>query len=91
MSAGTSIREAARRLHNSPRMDSKTHAIIKEIMPVNKGGRPKEIQARPVDCLELKMKRSMIRTATEATTVANEFLPETVSLTTFRRRLRSLD
>ncbi|OAQ22056.1 hypothetical protein K457DRAFT_1809979, partial [Linnemannia elongata AG-77] len=88
MSAGTSVRETARQLNISLGTTSKIYASNKENMPVNKGGRPRKIQANTVEYLKLHMMRGSLRTAKEARDKANELLPAPVSTTTIRRRLR---
>ena len=57
-------------------------------MPVNRGGRPKKISTETVEFLKVKMKRGVLKTSIEATKAANELLPQPVSLSTVRRRLR---
>lgn len=88
MSEGVSTRETARQLNISQPMASRIYSRNKENMPVNKGGRPRKIQAETVEYLKLNLKRGYLRTAKEARNKANEVLPAPVSTSTIRRRLR---
>jgi hypothetical protein len=88
LSAGTSTREAASRLNISPSMACKIFRNNKENMPINKGGRPRKIQTETVEYLKVNMKRGTLRTVKEARDKANHLLPDPVSASTIRRRLR---
>ena len=88
MKQGFSTREVASRLNISPTTASRIHADNKENIPVNKGGRPRKLGSEAVEHIKLNLKRGVLKTAKEAHATANELLPEPVSYTTIRRRLR---
>lgn len=88
MAAGTSTRKTAQQLNISKSMAAKIYASNKENMPVNKGGRPRKIQAETVEYLKLNMMRGSLRTPKEAKDKANKLLPAPVSTATIRRRLK---
>ncbi|KAF9184384.1 hypothetical protein BGZ51_001649 [Haplosporangium sp. Z 767] len=88
MMGGVSTRETARRLGISPASASRIYSDCDENMPVNKGGRPRKIPAETVEYLKVNMKRGTLKTAVEARKEANQILPNAVSVSTIRRRLR---
>ncbi|KAF9944090.1 hypothetical protein BGZ70_005056, partial [Mortierella alpina] len=88
MQEGFSTREVATRLNISPATVARIHANNKENIPVNKGGRPRKLGSEAVEHIKLNLKRGALKTAKEAHATANELLPEPVSYTIIRRRLR---
>jgi len=88
MSEGFSTRETAGMLGISPAFAGRVYSSNKENMPVNRGGRPRKISTDTVEFLKVNMKRGVLKTAIEATKRANELLPQPVSFSTIRRRLR---
>ena len=88
MMDGVSTRKTALRLGISQASASRIYADCKENMPVNKGGRPRKISAETVEYLKVNMKRGTLKTAVEARNAANQLLPDTVSASTIRRRLK---
>jgi transposase len=90
MSGGVSTRETARRLVISPSSAKRIYSENKENMTVNKGGRPRKIPSETVEYLKVNLKRGVLKTATEAKNVANEMLPQAVSASTVRRRLKEV-
>ncbi|KAF9092239.1 hypothetical protein BGX23_004465 [Mortierella sp. AD031] len=88
MSVGTSTCEVAQQLNISNGTASNIYSSNKENMPVNKGGRPRKIQAETVEHLKLSMKRGTLRTAKGTEDKAHELLEAPFSTITIRRRLR---
>ncbi|KAG0352412.1 hypothetical protein BGZ54_002810, partial [Gamsiella multidivaricata] len=88
MEAGLSTGETATRLKISTATRSRIYSSNKENMPMNKGGRPRKINAETVEFIKLNLKRGVLQTAVQAKTQANQLLPQPVSITTIRRRLR---
>ncbi|KAG0257778.1 hypothetical protein BG011_003756 [Mortierella polycephala] len=57
-------------------------------MPVKKGSRPRKVPAETVEYFKVNMKRGALKTAIEACNRVNQLLPDTVSVSTIRRRLK---
>ena len=75
-------------IHVSPTSAKRIRSMDKENMPINRGGRREKVSSDTVELLKVDMKRGILKTAIEATKKANELLPQPVSLSTIRRRLR---
>jgi len=88
MSGGVSTRETARRLVISPSTAKRIYSENKENMAANKGGRPRKILSETIEYLKVNLKRGVLKTATEAKDVANQMLPQAISSSTIRHRLR---
>ncbi|KAG0352630.1 hypothetical protein BGX24_007508, partial [Mortierella sp. AD032] len=88
MKDGFSMRETAKRLNISKSTVAKIRFKDKENMEKDNGGRPRKITAETTEHLKLNMKRGVLRTSIYAMKEANRLLPQPVSVTTVRRRLR---
>ena len=88
MQEGLSTRDTAQRLGISHATAGRIRSDNKENMPINKAGRPRKIPAETVEYLKLNVKSGVLKTVVEAKSKANEILPEAVSASTVRRRLR---
>jgi transposase len=88
MAEGASTRETARQLAISSASASRIYSANKENMSGNKAGRPRKIDTKTVEYLKVNVKRGLFKTAVEAKVQANKQLPQPVSASTIRRRLR---
>jgi transposase len=88
MSEGISTRKTARQLNISQSKASRIYSSNKENMPVNKGGRPRKLQAETIEYLKVSFKRGYLKAAKEARDKANDLLSASVLTSTIRRQLR---
>jgi len=88
MEDGFSTRETAKRLKISKSTVARIRFDNKENMEEDNGGRPRKLTAETVEHLKVNINRGVLRTSIDAMKEANRLLPQPVSVTTVRRRLR---
>jgi len=88
VSQGQSTREVASKLNLSHTTIRRIIANNMEDVPMNKGGRPRKIQASTVEHIKVNLKRGLYKTVTDAMDQANIINPVPISASTVRRRLK---
>jgi hypothetical protein len=84
-------RETVKRLNISKSTLARIRFENKENMEEDNGGRSRKLTVETVEHLKLNMKREVLRTSINAIKESNRLLPQPVSVTTVRRRLREAD